>query len=182
MALALNLVGILLSLAALTASTVLLLRQTVFLRHANEISVSVTLYQEYRSAEFQEAERYVRNSLPGNFDSALGLSNLPAEANMPSSKVAAYYNGLGTLVNLGLVDERFAVSLLGIGANRTWNTLEPYIFQEREIRADWDFLVFYEDFVCRARDNRPLTNAYGLKFKRVGSGGRAHGAAGSPGT
>ena len=60
-----------------------------------------------------------------------------------------------------------------------WNTVEPYIFQEREIRADRDFLVFYEDFVCRARDNRPLTNAYGLKFKRVGSGSRAPGSAGT---
>ena len=177
MTLALNLIGILLSVAALSTSTVLLIRQTVFMRHANEISVSVTMYQEYRSAEFQAAQDYVLYSLAGSFDPAMGLSHLPSEARVPSSKVAAYYNSLGTLVTLGLVDERFAVSLLGIGANRTWNTLEPYIFKEREIRVDRDVWAFYEDFVCRARENLPLANSYGLKFKRVASGKpSAHGA------
>jgi len=167
MTLALNLFGILLSVAALSTSTVLLLRQTVFMRHANEISVSVTMYQEYRSVEFQAAQDYVLYSLAGSFDPVMGLSHLPSEARIPSSKVAAYYNSLGTLVTLGLIDERFAVSLLGIGANRTWNMLEPYIFQEREIRVDRDVWAFYEDFVCRARQNLPLADSYGLKFKRV---------------
>lgn len=172
MTLALNLVSISLAVVALATSTVFVVRQTTFMRHGNEMPVSITLYQEYRSADFQRAQNYVLDSLAASFGPESGLSNLADEARIPSSQVAAFYTSLGALVALGLVDEKFAVSILGSAAHRTWNILEPYIFREREIRDDRDTLAFYEDFVCRTRENHPLTKAYGLKFKRVNSDGR----------
>lgn len=105
--------SILLSLLAVATSTLLLVHQTLFMRHANEIPVSVDLYQEWRSAEFQTAREYLRKSLSSRHDSSTGLSALPKEARNPGYRVAAFYSSLGALVALGLVDERFAVSLLG---------------------------------------------------------------------
>jgi hypothetical protein len=167
---ALGIASLLLSLIAVATSTILLVRQTVFMRHANEIPVSVDLYQEFRSAEFQTAEEYVLKALSVSHDPSIGLSKLPNEARNPSYRVAAFYSSLGALVALGLVDERFAVSLLGDAAERDWRTLEPYIFRERELCGDNYVFAFYEDLVCRVRMNYPVTDAYGLKFKRVSEG------------
>jgi hypothetical protein len=163
----LSIVSLILSVVAVATSTLFLVRQTTFMRHANEIPISVDLYQEFRSAEFQTAEEYVLKSLSGSHNPSIGLSNLPNEARNPSYRVAAFYSSLGALVALGLVDERFAVSLLGDAAERAWRTLEPYIFNERRICGDDYVFAFYEDLVCRTRENYPVTKAYGLKFKRV---------------
>lgn len=170
MSIALNITSLLLSVVAVATSTLILVRQTVFMRHANEIPVSVELYQEFRSAEFQAAEEYVLKALLASNDQSIGLSNLPSEARNPSYRVAAFYSSIGALVTLGLVDERFAVSLLGDAAERDWRTLEPYIFRERQLCGDDYVFAFYEDFVCRIRENYPVTKAYGLKFKRVSDG------------
>jgi hypothetical protein len=170
MNMALSIASLALSLIAIATSTLLLLRQTIFMRHANEMPVSVGLYQEFRSAEFQAAEEYILKSLPGDYDPSIGLSNLPTEARNPSYKVASFYSSLGALVTLGIVDERFAVSLLGDAAERDWRTLEPYIVRERELCGDEYVFAFYEDLVCRTRINYPVTKAYGLKFKKVSGG------------
>lgn len=167
---ALSMASILLSIIAVATSTLLLVRQTLFMRHANEIPVSVDLYQEWRSTEFQTAREYVRESLAGSIDPSMGLSELPKEARILSRRVAAFYSSLGALVALGLVDERFAVTLLGNVAEADWRILEPYIFRQREISGYDDIYTFYEDFVCRTRMNYPLKGAYGLKLKRVSEG------------
>jgi hypothetical protein len=166
----LSIASILISLVAIATSTLLVVRQTLFMRHANEIPVSVELYQEWRSAEFQTARAYIRESLSSSYDSSMGLSKLPIEAYIPSYRVAAFYSSLGALVNLGLVDERFAVALLGGSAEADWRTLEPYILRQREMAGSDYVFAFYEDFVCRTRINYPITKAYGLRFKRVSEG------------
>jgi hypothetical protein len=155
----LGIASIALSLIAVATSTLLLVRQTLFMRHANEIPVSVDLYQEWRTTEFQAARAYIRDSLSNNHKSSIGLEGLPSEARNATYKVAAFYSSLGALVALGLVDERFAVSLLGGSAEVDWTILEPYIFRQREINGSDYAFAFYEDFVCRVRMNYPLTEA-----------------------
>jgi hypothetical protein len=142
------------------------------MRHANEIPVSIDLYQEFRSYEFQQAYGFVLRSLASDHDPSLGISGLPEEARFPSVKVASFFTSVGGLVCLGLVDERFAVSMLGTSAHRVWDILEPYIRHERGIRGDDDVLAFFEDFVCRTRDNYPPSRAYGLKFRKLANGAR----------
>jgi hypothetical protein len=46
---------------------------------------------------------------------------------------------------------------------------------ERKIRGGTEIYAFYEDFVCRAKDNYPLTKAYDIKFRRIEDrGGSSH--------
>jgi hypothetical protein len=73
---------------------------------------------------------------------------------------------------LGLAGERFVVAFLGTAANVTWDRLEPYVIREREIRGDGEILAFFEDFVCRIRENHPLEKAYGLELKKIVRGSR----------
>jgi hypothetical protein len=165
--LVLSIVGVLLSAIALAVSTLLIVRQTVFMRHANEMPVIVELYQEFRSTEFQAAHDYVLNELSGAFDPILGISKLPHRARIPALKVTTFYTSLGSLVLHGMVDEKFLISTLGTALDRAWTILEPYINGERELRGNTEILAFYEDLVCRTRENYPLSKAYGIRFKRV---------------
>lgn len=167
MSLTLTIISLLLSILAVATSTFLLVRQTIFMRHANEIPVSIELHQEFRSEEFQRAYIFVLNSLAPTYSPSLGLSNLPTEVRVQSTKVAAFFTSLGGLVSLGLVDERYAVALMGTLANRAWAVLGPYILCERQLRSDDEVLAFFEDFVCRVRENHPLAKAYGINFKRI---------------
>lgn len=167
MSLALNLVSLLLSVLALIASTILLVRQTAFMRHANEIPVATELHQEFRSAEFQQAYVFVLDTLTSSCRPDSGISNLPREARLQCVKVAGLFTSLGGLVSLGLVDERYAVSLMGAQASRAWAILEQYIYNERKLRDDVEIYAFFEDLVCRARDNHPLAQAYGIRFRRI---------------
>jgi hypothetical protein len=167
MSLTLSIAGLFLSVIAVATSTLLLVRQTAFMRHANEIPVLTDLYQEFRSAGFQSAQDYVRNSLTSACDPSLGISKLPDEARYSVRKVANFYTSLGALVALGLADEKFVVSLLGNPADRSWKVLEPYILRERDIQDNDDILAFYEDMVHWIRENFPVIEAYGIKLKRV---------------
>ncbi len=169
MSLFLSLASLFLSVLAFITSTLLLMRQTVFMRHANEMPVTVDLYQELRSAEFQSAQDYVLQSLPKH-DQSLGFSNLPDEARISAYRVAAFYTSLGALVALKVVDERFVVSILSKSVfNRVWKALYPYIVREREILDGTDFLAFYEDLKCRV-DDYPLAKSYGIKLRKVTDG------------
>jgi hypothetical protein len=141
MSLALNLVSLFLSLSALGTSTFLLVRQRAFMRHANEIPVTIDLYQEFRSHEFQEAYGFVINSLASDYEPSSGISGLPEKARIPIIKVASFFTSLGGLVYFEMIDERLAVSLLGTAMHRTWDILEPYITREREIRGDDEIYV-----------------------------------------
>ena len=48
---ALSIASLILSIIAVVTSTLFLVRQTIFMRHANEIPISVDLYQEFRSVD-----------------------------------------------------------------------------------------------------------------------------------
>jgi hypothetical protein len=137
------------------------------MRHTNEIPVATELHQEFRSTEFQQAYVFVLDSFSSTFDPSSGISNLPTEARIKSTRVAGLFTSLGGLVTLGLVDERYAVSLMGVQASRAWVILEPYIIHERKMRDDAEIYAFFEDLVCRAKDNYHLTKAYGIKFRRM---------------
>jgi hypothetical protein len=167
MSLTLSIAGLFLSVIAVATSTLLLVRQTAFMRHSNEIPILTDLYQEFRTAEFQTAQDYVRNSLTLAYDPSLGISKLPDEARYAVRRVANFYTSLGALVALGLADEKFVVSLLGNPADRSWKVLEPYILREREIQDNNDILAFYEDIIYRIRENCPVIKAYGIKLKKL---------------
>ena len=165
MSLFISVAGLILSVAALATSTLLLFRQMTFMRHANQIPVSLNVMQEYRSADFQDARDYVLTALPAEHDPSLGFTHLPQEARRPAIQVTSLFSSLGSLVFFDMIDEKFVVSTLGYRVNEAWEVLEPYILNERKIRNDKDFQTFFEDLVCRIRENWPPEDAYGLKLK-----------------
>jgi hypothetical protein len=168
-----SIIGLALSVVATVMSLFILARQTVFLRQSNHIPISVDLAQEFRSDSFLESQDYVINKLRQEHGPDLGVSGLPADARKAVDRVTSYFTGLGALAVQRMLDEPYAVTFMGYRANRAWSELEPYIIREREIRGDSDYLVFFEDLICRIRDHWPPTQKYGFKLRSLPSIGQA---------
>ncbi|MEV5568713.1 hypothetical protein AB0L06_01575 [Spirillospora sp. NPDC052269] len=151
----LSIVSLALSTFSVITSVVLLSRQTTFIRQSNHLPVSVDLAREFRSDDFLEAQNYVVNTLKTEHSPDAGVSELPLEARKAIDKVTSYFTGLGAMVAQGILDEPFATNFMGYRANLIWIALEPYILRERSLRNDSDYLIFYEDLICRIRENWP---------------------------
>jgi len=167
--LVISLIGLLLSIVATMMSLVILVRQTTFLRQSNHIPISVELAQEFRSDTFLDANDYVVHKLRQEHSPEAGVSGLPPDARRAVDRVTSYFTGLGALAVQQMLDEPYAVTFMGYRANRAWTELEPYIIRERQIRDDSDYLVFFEDLVCRIRNHWPPTKAYGFKLRSLTS-------------
>ncbi len=163
----LSIVGLATSLAAVGISSTLVIRQTRFQRHANQVPVAVSLGQEYRSDDFQLAQDYVLNALATAHEASSGVTGLPAEARRRVLRVTTFYTGLGGLVFFDIAEEEFVVGFIGNRIKGAWDALEPYILQERILMKNPDFLVFFEDLVCRTRERGRTVDTYHSKLKRL---------------
>jgi len=163
----LNVVSLAASLAALAISTVLAARQSRLMRHANEVPVLMTIFNQYSSAEFQGYDFYVTQQMATEHSPELGFANLPDEARTAATAIATFFTFLGTLLLHGVVDEAVVITQIGYRARRAWSALEPYIIGERKIRGDENFASPFEDFVCRIMDNWPPEKSYGLNLKKM---------------
>lgn len=162
-----NACAILLSVVALLVSVFFASRQSTIMRHSNTLAVVVDLLQEFRSLEFQRAEAYVLAEFPDKLPTEQGLSAQPELARVSGYTLTSFFSALGSLVALGIVEERVIVPQFGYRANRAWTILEPYILAERELRGGSDFANLFEDLVCRIRANWPPDTAYKLRLRRL---------------
>lgn len=156
------------SLLALAVSVATALRQIRIMHHTNQLPVLVELFQEFRSSEFQLAERYVVQRLRDEHDPETGCMLLPEEAFLAVTKVIGFYSGCGAFIARKVADEGLVVPLLGYRASRAWDALEPFIRREREIRESSDrYASVFEDFVWRVRRHTSLEKAYGLRLRTL---------------
>jgi hypothetical protein len=163
----LSIIGLAVSLVAAAISAFLLIRQVKFQRHANQVPIAMSLGQEYRSDDFQQAQDYVLNVLASEHEPNLGVTRLPEDARRRVLRVVTFFTGLGNLVFFDIADEEFVIGFLGNRTNQAWKRLEPYIIQERIRQGNRDFLVFFEDLVCRIRERGPAVDAYRSKLRTL---------------
>ena len=161
-----NILAVTAAFTALAVSVVFAIRQIRLMRQTNEMPIFIQMLQEFRSREFQRAERYIMHDLKEHPPSK-GVLQLPEEASWAITTVQSFFGTLGSLIIYDIVSEAEAVSTLGYRANRLWTRLEPYIERERQIRGDDDYAQFWEDFVCRVRSNWPPEQHYRIVIRRL---------------
>lgn len=164
--LVLNIIAVVVSFIALTASAVIAVRQITIMRQSNQVPLFVELFQEFRSERFQVAERCIMNKVAtGN--TGQGVSGLPDDVRSAVNITNNYYGTLGALIMHGILEERVAVSMVGYRADQLWTKLESLIIAERVNRGSDDFASFFEDFVYRVRLHRPYVTSYGITIHRL---------------
>jgi hypothetical protein len=151
----LNVISLVASLVALITSSVIAVRQSMIMRHANEVPVLMDAFKEYRSPVHGRHEDYVVNRLASENSPANGISGLPEEARAAAGSIITFFNVLGALLVNNMTDEKVIVPFYAYRIKQAWGVLEPFILRERINRGDDMFASYFEDLVCRARDLRP---------------------------
>jgi hypothetical protein len=149
----LNLFSLTFSGSALVVSVFVALRQLRLMQHANRLPVVIDLFREFRSEEFQAAERYVRESLAVEHGPSHGLSRLPEHIRRRVTTVAYFYQNLGYLFRLGILDEEVLRLTFDYRVVMAWRALEPYVRAERGFREEeagfTEFLASFERMAKR---------------------------------
>jgi hypothetical protein len=147
------------SIVALTTSIVFALRQSRLMGYANDIPITIHLFDESRSPEFVRRERYVWTALAGESSPDQGFQGMPDHIYEPVYNVCVYYQMVALLVAFGRLDSRLTILPLHYRVVKTWSVVKPYVEGERALRGDrYSFLNFFEDFavMCENTSHRDL--------------------------
>ena len=131
----LNVAALMASLLALAISSVLALRQSRLMRHANELPVVIDLFRELRADTFIVREQEIWNALPGHKDPSKGFEGIPAPLRTYVFDISLFYQTVAYLVNFKMIDNRLAYTALHYRILRTWSSVEPFVRGERAIRG-----------------------------------------------
>jgi hypothetical protein len=163
----LNALTITISVAALAVSVVTATRQSKIMQRSNQLPVIVDLMQEFRTAHFQESERYVLETLTDEHDASVGCTNLPGPARLAVETVTSFFSGVGALRVYDMVEEQILVTTFGYRADRAWTALEQRIRHERELRKDSNYASCFEDLISCVRDGWPPAPRYRLQLRTL---------------
>ncbi|HXN09353.1 MAG TPA: hypothetical protein VN860_06795 [Candidatus Acidoferrales bacterium] len=138
-----NLGTFLLLLASVIAAAVSLHHAASF----NQISAVISMERDLRSADMQEAFRFVQTELPNKLYNedfraeldAIGFIDTRAHLEIQALN---WFNAVGTLLKNNLVDENAWMDLFSRLTVSYWNRLEPVVAIMRRRRGDWQFANF----------------------------------------
>ena len=167
----LSLSSLVVSLLALVVSAGVAIRQLARLRHSNLLPVALDLFREFRTAEFREHLRYLRDDLweqspPGG----LGVVDLSDEARGHLAPVSGYFNNMGVLVANGVVDAELVQSFMGGSIMVAWSRVAPYVEVERQRRSDPNYALFFEHLAALCIRTPPGELNRRLRLERVPAG------------
>ena len=129
------------------------------LRHMgsrNQLEAVLSLNQEFRSQELQDALRFIQKDLPSKMEDPAFRAELGSRGFIDASvhqemSACNWFNEMGTLVKHGLVDERTFLDLYGRLAAQYWDLLSPAIAILRRNRGSGQYQNF-EYLAIRSRD------------------------------
>lgn len=130
-----EIVAVVVSVAALGVSGLASLRQLRLTEHANTLPVLVDLFREHRSMRLARARQVVYEQLLA-CDLSVGLEGLPEPERDLVRELAWFYDNLGALVTHGVVDIEPVSGYLGGSVISVWERLEPLVQAERAKRAN----------------------------------------------
>lgn len=143
----LNIAALAISFTALIISSFFAVRQSSSAHHSNQLPIINDIFKEIRSSQFREQEESLWESLP-TLGQNIGFSQLPKGLRDEAYNVSFTYLMLAYLVSMRILDRRLAVLPIHYRIVRTWEAIEPFVMQEREIRGDQlSFLNLLESFV-----------------------------------
>jgi|SRR5208282_4954863 len=143
--------------------------QSYVLRKTVHLQAVLELLRQY-TVDFWDERNIVTFELPGKIEKILkdnpgtNFSTLPQKYRNAVRRVSFFFDLLGFLVHHGFLDETIIASFIGGAAIVQFRTLKPLIDNERKLRSDGRFQMYFEDFVVNCL-RRPLSEL--TEFKRL---------------
>lgn len=143
----------------IAATAIAAIVQLRHIRASNQLNIVLGYLNQAESKEMQERLAFVRNELAkkmGDPAFRAGLEAPPIDRiEHPEMYVMDYYDNLGRVMSLRLVDDNVILAGEAFRAMAFWKLLEPTIGVIRRYRPDRshyaDFFVDFEYLVSRAR-------------------------------
>ena len=173
-----NMLSLLVTLVAVSVSSVLAWRALALAKNANHFPVVVNLLAPHRNPDFIRKQHYVVEHL-SEFDPESGLGGLPEPIRTYAIEVSEQYHMLGYVTLNRLADGNLLTTQIGHGAIRTWEAIEPYVKVERRNRGgEYSFMNSFERFAEMARridvtvpdDRRRGTRRFRREARRLRQG------------
>lgn len=131
----LNVAALSASLLALAVSSLLALRQSRLMRHANQLPVIIDLFRELRADTFIIREQEIWRNLPGDKEPSKGFGGIPEPLRTYVYDITLFYQTVAYLVNFNMIDDSLAYTALHYRILRTWSSVESFVRGERAIRG-----------------------------------------------
>lgn len=111
---------------ALVVSAIFVAIQLRNVRRDRFIAVANELFGIWQSADFMAAQLWLIHDVAGNSWSEF-RSRRGKEGEAAFLRVTGFYNRVGTLITLGIVDERTILRTIGAAAYAVWKKTRPLI-------------------------------------------------------
>lgn len=146
-----NLMALLVALAAVVTSSFLTWRALRLNHNANHLPIVLDALKAQRTGEFTRREAELWEELPKH-DVALGFTKLPEPLRSCAFDISCYYQHLGCLAEYGVADWDFIAVQTTYRMLRTWDCIQPYVYAERHNRGSQNsFLNSYERFAGKVK-------------------------------
>lgn len=147
----------LISAAAFMLSATLVVIKFRQLQRDRFISVTNGLFQIWQSEDFMKAQLWIIHSMQESSWSEFQERHRGHDGEAALLRVTGFYNRVGTLVNLRLLDECAILRTIGGTASAVWKKVEPLVPDAR--RENPGFLLDFEQLVphrqgCFPRESR----------------------------
>ncbi|MEV0899528.1 hypothetical protein [Actinoplanes sp. NPDC049802] len=146
-----NVMALLVALAAVAASSILTWRSLRLNHNANHLPIVLEAMKAQRTGEFTRKEAELWEELPKQ-DVKLGFMHLPEPLRSCAYDISCYYQHLGCLAEYGVADWDFIAVQIEYRMVRTWDCIAPYVYAERQNRGSQSsFLNSYERFAEKVK-------------------------------
>jgi hypothetical protein len=142
-----NLTGIspLISAAAFVLSAAVVVIKLRHVQRDRFVAITNGLFQTWQSPDFMKAQLWLIYEMKERSWEAFRAQHSGLDGEAAFLRVTGFYNRVGTLINLRLVDERAILRTIGWTACAVWNRIEPLVQEARRDNpsslADFESLV-----------------------------------------
>jgi hypothetical protein len=151
---ALNLGTMAIAVVSLLISVGMAIRQHRTTMDGYVLPVVLNAFKDTRSTDFFEAQEYIVHRLGGDHDTDRGVRGLPEDVRDQIRTVGLFYDDLAKLVAHGVISEQFVIGSYGANIVGVWEALEPFVYEERNLRTS-RFFIYFEDLAARVRRRPP---------------------------
>jgi hypothetical protein len=139
---AINAIASLISMLAFVATAVFVAGELKALEKSRYLQVTSELYATWQSVEFMDAQLWLMHRLEETTWEAFTAAHRADFGERAFHRVGSFYDRVGTLVRMKLVDEREILSTIGAYAIAVWHKIEPLVQEARRLENS----VLFDDF------------------------------------
>jgi hypothetical protein len=130
------------SMLAVVATAIFVAGELKAQEKSRYLQVTSELYSTWQSREFMDAQLWLMHRLEETTWEAFVAAHRADYGELAFHRVGSYYDRVGTLIRMRLIDEREILSTIGAYAIAVWKKIEPLVRGARRIENS----VLFDDF------------------------------------